>query len=142
MAHGYFGQDPELSYFQDGTAVVNFSIAVTKKWKDKETKEIKQKTEWPRFVATGRQAEVIAEYFKKGSEIVITDSELRTRNYDHKDGYKVYITELMLKPGGFDFCGKGNGSGNSDRADQQQQAYSSDNQPPKKNEDFDDDIPF
>jgi len=53
MAKGFLGQDPELKYFPDGTAVVNFSIADTQRWKDKKTGEVKEKTEWFRLVATG-----------------------------------------------------------------------------------------
>ncbi len=134
--HGFIGQDPELKNFPDGTPVVNFSVASTNRWKDKKTGEIKESTDWFRMVATGSSAEIIAEYFSKGSEIVITKSRFKQRKYE-KNGVDHYMSEFFVES--FDFCGKK--SGGDSKTDQQAKAYSADNSPPVKS-DFDDDIPF
>lgn len=133
---GFLGQDPELKHFPDGTAVVNFSAADSKRWKDKKSGEIKEKTEWARFVATGKRAEVIAEHFIKGSEILITDSELRNRSYE-KDGVTHYISEFYVN--GFEFCGRKNDPGQA-KTNQQAQDYAQDNNPPAGA--YEDDVPF
>ncbi len=135
-AHGYLAADPELRRFDDGSAVVNFAVGVSKKWKDRSTGDIKERTDWPRFVANGRQAEVIAEYFKKGSEILITASEYRQRSY-LKDDQTCYVTEFYIKPGGFEFCGKSSGGGQ--RAQSGQAAYAGNAAPASGNYD---DVPY
>jgi len=137
MAHGYLAADPDIRYFSDGTANTSFALGVTKKWKDKETQMIKEKTEWPRFFTTGKQAEIIAQYLKKGSELIITDSELRQRSYNNKDGLKVYVSEFFINMRGFEFCGKGV----SNTAQQPHQSTSTANEPPQPQA-YDDDLPF
>lgn len=136
MTKGFIGQDIKLNHFPDGTAVVNFSIADTQRWKDKETGEKKEKTEWFRMVATGKRAEAIAEYFSKGSEILIADSQARTRMYE-KDGVKHYPTEYWIRD--FEFCGR-KSEAKGAKVAQQAQAASPESMPPI--EDFNDDIPF
>ena len=138
LCKGFLGQDPELRHFPDGTAVVNFSVADTQKWKDKQSGEIKEKTEWMRFVATGKRAEVIAKHFSKGSEILITDSQLRNGSYE-KDGQTIYTTEFFVN--GFEFCGRKSDAGAA-RTNQQSENYAPQNNPPQQSDDFDDDIPF
>ncbi|MBE0434208.1 MAG: single-stranded DNA-binding protein [Methylomicrobium sp.] len=134
--HGYLGADPELKYLPDGAPVVNFSVGVSQRWKDKQTGEIKENTDWPRCVAFGRRAEVISEHFSKGSEILITDSQFKNRSYD-KDGERRYITEFVVS--GFEFCGKRRETGQG-KANTQAQTYQS--SMPPEHADFDDDIPF
>ena len=137
MAKGFFGRDPELRHFPDGTAVVNFSIADTQKWKDKQTGEPREKTEWFNFVATGRRAEVIAEHFRKGSEILIVDSAATTRMYE-KDGVKHYPVEYRVNQ--FEFCGKKSDSGGQRLQQQAQHHQGNDQMPPQQ--DFNDDVAF
>lgn len=146
---GYLGQDPEIKYLPDGTAVANISVACSEKWKDKVSGEIKEKTEWIRAVVFGKRAEVIAEHFKKGSQIHIT-TKARTRDYD-KDGVKHYVTEFVISE--FQFCGQRTDNGGA-KATQQAAAYggkaqqatkqSAPNYPDNNNypDDFSDDIPF
>jgi len=136
--HGYIGQDPELRAFPDGTAVVNFSVASSNRWKDKQTGEQKERTDWLRMVATGRRAEVIAEHFKKGSEIIITKSQFRQREYE-KDGKKHYSSEFMVES--FDFCGKKSGDGGAAKTQAQANEYAQGQNQPNYN-DFNDDIPY
>jgi single-strand DNA-binding protein len=101
---GNLGEDPSLRYMPNGDAVVNISIACSERYKDKNTGEQKESTEWIRAVAFRKQAEVIAEYFKKGSKIYI-EGKMRTRSYD-KDGVKHYTTEIMINE--FDFLDRRN----------------------------------
>jgi len=137
IIHGYFGNDVDMRSFPDGTPVGNFSVAETKKWKDKETQQPREKTTWFRCVAIGKRAEVISQYFQKGREILITQSEFRTREYE-KDGVKQYMSEFLVN--GFEFCGKKSSDGGDARTTQQGQDYAPQNNPPVS--DFDDDIPF
>lgn len=142
---GNLGQDVDLRYLPDGTAVANFSLACGERWKDKATGEIKEKTEWIRAVCFGKRAEIISEHFKKGSQIYIS-GKMRTRDYE-KDGVKHWATEIVINE--FQFCGQ-RSDGGSQRAEQQAGAYSSNNQssqhPPYRRpdnfDDFNDDIPF
>ncbi|MGZ4968018.1 MAG: single-stranded DNA-binding protein [Methylobacter sp.] len=116
---GNFGQDPDLRYLPDGTACVNISIACGEKWKDKVSGEVKEHTEWIRAVIFGKRAEVVAQYFKKGSQIHVTGKQ-RTRSYD-KDGVKHYATEILVNE--FQFCGQRSEGGGDARASQQASAY-------------------
>jgi len=136
VIHGFLGSDPEVRHFPDGTPVVNFSVAETKNWKDKVTSEKRSKTTWFRCVATGNRVKVIADYFKKGSEILISQSEFRTGEYE-KDGHKVYTSEFFVT--GFEFCGR-KSENSGQRSAQQDEQYAPQNNPPVS--DFDEDIPF
>jgi single-strand DNA-binding protein len=91
---GHVGRDPEVKHMSSGEAVVNISIAATEKWKDKETGEKKEHTEWVRCMAFGRQAEIIGEYVLKGDPLYI-EGKMRTRKYD-KDGVDHYTTEVIV----------------------------------------------
>ena len=140
---GNLGDDPDIKHFPDGTTVANLSIACGKKWKDKVTGELKEHTEWIRAVVFGKRAEVIGEYFKKGSQIHVT-GEMRTRSYE-KDGVKHWATEIVVSD--FQFCGQRNGNSGGEKASQQAQAYhqqsSGNASKPDDFGDFDDlDIPF
>ena len=89
---GNLGRDPEIRYFKDGTAVANFSIATSRKWKDRETGEEKSQTEWHRIVAFRRLGEICGEYLSKGKQVYI-EGRLRTRSWE-KDGITRYSTEI------------------------------------------------
>jgi len=90
---GHLGQEPEVKYTQDGTAVANFSIATNEKWKDKQTGEQREKTEWHRIVVWRRLAEICGEYLSKGQLVSIT-GKLQTRSWE-KDGVTRYVTEIV-----------------------------------------------
>ncbi|MFH1699842.1 MAG: single-stranded DNA-binding protein [Candidatus Zixiibacteriota bacterium] len=90
---GNLGADPELRYTSSGQAVVNFNIATTEKWKDKDG-QMQESTEWHRIILWKRQAEIAKEYLKKGSPVYI-EGRIQTRNYEDKDGIKRYITEIV-----------------------------------------------
>ena len=90
---GNLGADPELRHLPNGTAVVNLSVATTSSWRDKATGETTEKTEWHRVSFFDRQAEVIGEYFRKGSKIYV-EGRMNTRKYQDKEGNDRYITEV------------------------------------------------
>ena len=76
---GNLGQDPEVKFMPSGEAVANFSIATSESWKDKQTGEPKEKTDWHRVTVWGKLAEIAGEYLKKGSKIYI-EGQIKTRN--------------------------------------------------------------
>ncbi len=90
---GRLGQDPEMRYFADGTAVANFSVATSDEWKDKETGEKREKTEWHRVVAFRKLAEICGKYLSKGRQVYI-EGKLQTRSWE-KDGVTRYTTEIV-----------------------------------------------
>ena len=92
---GNVGQDPETRYLPSGEAVTNLSVATSESWKDKNSGERKDRTEWHKVVAFGRLAEIISEYAKRGSKLYISGS-LRTRQWE-KDGQTHYTTEIVAK---------------------------------------------
>lgn len=89
---GNLGRDPESRYTASGEAICNFSIACTETWKDKQTGERKEMTEWVRISAFGKLAEICSQYLRKGS-LVYVEGSLRTRKYQ-KDGVDHYATEI------------------------------------------------
>lgn len=91
---GRLGQDPEIRYFQDGSAVANFSVATSEEWKDKETGEKRERTEWHRIVAYRRLAEICGQYLSKGRQVYI-EGRIQTREWDDRDGNKRYTTEIV-----------------------------------------------
>ena len=90
---GNLGKEPERRYFQDGTAVCNFSVATSEKWTDKASGEKKEKTEWHRVTAFRKLAEICIQYLRKGSKVYI-EGKLQTRSYE-KDGQTLYVTEII-----------------------------------------------
>jgi single-strand DNA-binding protein len=90
---GNLGRDPESRYTASGEAICNFSIACTETWKDKQTGERKEMTEWVRISAFGKLAEICGQYLKKGSQVYVEGS-LRTRKWTDKDGQERYTTEI------------------------------------------------
>lgn len=90
---GHLGKDPETRYMPSGDAVCNFSIATTEKWKDKNTGEAMESTEWHRISTFGRLAEISGQYLKKGS-LAFVQGSIKTRKYTDKDGVEKYSTEI------------------------------------------------
>ena len=154
---GNLGKDPETRYMPSGSAVTNLTLATSESWKDKQTGEQQDRTEWHKIAMFGRLAEIAAEYLRKGSQIYV-EGKLRTRKWQDKEGKDRYTTEIVAdemqmlgsKGGGAgagaaamgagaasgsgSSSGSGSGGGGSGRA-----AVNDSGGPPG---DFDDDIPF
>ena len=96
---GNLGQDPEVRYMPNGGAVANMTLATSESWRDKQTGETKEKTEWHRVVLFGKLAEVAGEYLKKGSQVYIEGS-LQTRKWQDQSGQERYTTEVVVNVGG------------------------------------------
>ena len=91
---GNLGKDPEMRYLTDGGKVVNLTLATNSSWKDKATGQKREETEWHRVVFYGRQAEIAAEYCKKGSTIYV-EGRLKTRKWQDQSGVDRYTTEIV-----------------------------------------------
>lgn len=92
---GSLGRDPEVRYTADGTPIANFSVATSESWKDKNTGEKKEATEWHRITAYGKLAEIVGEYAKKGTRMYL-EGKLKTRKWQDKDGQDKYTTEIQM----------------------------------------------
>lgn len=107
---GNLGRDPEIRYAPSGDAICNVSIATTDTWKDKQTGEKKEATEWHRVVFFGKLAEIVGQYLKKGRAIYV-EGQLRTRKWQDQNGQDRYTTEIrateMQMLGGRDSGGGG-----------------------------------
>jgi len=90
---GNLGRDPEIRYTQDGSAVATFTIATSEAWKDKESGEKKERTEWHRIVAWRKLGEICGEYLSKGRQVYV-EGKLQTRSWE-KDGVTRYTTEIV-----------------------------------------------
>lgn len=114
---GNVGRDPELKYFPSGDAYCNISIATKETWKDKNSGEKKEKTEWIPLTFTGKLAEIVGQYVKKGSELWV-QGKFETRKYTDKDGVEKYQTSIK--------CDQmqmlGNRQGSGEGSSQQRQA--------------------
>ena len=141
---GHLGQDPEVRALPSGSSIANLRIATTESWKDKQSGEFKEQTEWHTVVLFGRTAEVAAEYLKKGSQVYIEGS-LRTRKWQDKQGQERYTTEIvaneMLMLGG---RSSGAGAAAPEARDRPEMAEPAGRAEPaaRGGNDFDDDIPF
>ncbi|MBQ62805.1 MAG: single-stranded DNA-binding protein [Gammaproteobacteria bacterium] len=136
---GNLGNDPDTRYMPDGNAVTNVSIATSKSWKDRNSGEQREKTEWHRVVFFRRLGEIAAEYLKKGSKVYV-EGELQTRQWE-KDGQKHYTTEVIANEMQMlDSRGGGGGMPSSSGGGQGGGAGPDFEPPPA--DDFDDDIPF
>ena len=91
---GNLGQDPDTRYMPSGAAVTNLRIATSESWKDKQTGEQNERTEWHSVAMFGRLAEIAAEYLRKGSQVYI-EGRLRTRKWQDKQGNDRYTTEIV-----------------------------------------------
>ena len=92
---GNLGRDPETRTFPSGDQVCNVTLATTDKWKDKQSGELREATEWHRLVFNGRLAEIAAQYLRKGSQIYV-EGQIRTRKYNDKDGVEKYATDIRV----------------------------------------------
>lgn len=135
---GNLGVDPVLKQTQAGTSVCSFSLATSESWKDKNTGEPQERTEWHRIVLWRGLAEIAAQYLGKGSRIYV-EGPLRTRKWTDQNGLDRYTTEIHAREMQM-LDGKPGGSGESSPSAQNTTAQ----QPPQFQEpaDFDDDIPF
>ena len=154
---GNLGQDPETRFMPSGGAVTNVSLATSESWKDKQTGQPQERTEWHRVVFFNRLAEIAGEYLKKGSKVYVEGS-LRTRKWQGQDGQDRYTTEIvasemqMLDSRGGDSTGYNDyaqsapqpqGQAQQQPRQQPQQQQPQQAQPPTGGLDsFDDDIPF
>lgn len=139
---GNLGNDPETRYMPNGNAVTNITVATSETWKDKQTGQKQERTEWHRVVFFNRQAEIAGEYLKKGSKVYI-EGQLRTRKWD-KDGVAMYTTEIVAKEMQMlDSRSGGQGGQQGVRSNQSAPAQQAPQKQKGNGEDFyDDDIPF
>ncbi len=146
---GNLGKDPEVRYQPSGGAVANLTIATSESWRDKQTGQNKEVTEWHRVILFGKVAEVAGEYLRKGSQVYI-EGQLRTRKWQDQQGIDRYTTEIVVSVngtmqmlGGKQEGGTGNRPQQNPQQRPQQQAGQStptgNNEPPM---DWDDDTPF
>lgn len=142
---GRLGQDPETKYMPSGNAVTNVSLATSESWKDKQTGQKQEKTEWHRVVFFNRLAEIAGEYLRKGLNVYIEGS-LRTRKWQGQDGQDRYTTEIVASNMRM-LDSRGDNQGQQQQAPQQQYQKPPQQQVPAPQpapgmDDFDDDIPF
>ena len=135
---GNLGADPDTRYMPSGGAVTNLSIATSESWKDKQTGEQKERTEWHKVAMFGRLAEISAEYLRKGSQVYI-EGKLRTRKWQDKDGNDRWTTEVIADE--MQMLG-GRGGGGAPMAGGDNYSQPSQPQRAAEPDDFDDDIPF
>lgn len=152
---GNVGGDPEMRYAPSGTAFANLSIATSESWKDKQTGEQQERTEWHKVVFSGRLAEIVGDYVRKGSKIYI-EGQLRTRKWQGQDGRDNYTTEILVGINGnmqlLDPKQDGDqprqqrpqnqGQGNQQRTQQQRQPQGQQQPAQDYDDEFDQDIPF
>ncbi|MFI4954852.1 MAG: single-stranded DNA-binding protein [Gammaproteobacteria bacterium] len=145
---GNLGAEPELRYMPSGGAVTTLSIATSESWKDKQSGQSQERTEWHRVVMFNRLAEIAGEYLHKGSKVYVEGS-LRTRKWQDKSGQDRYTTEIVANTMQM-LDGKGMGASEGEYSEQPTSRNSE--QPQRSNQpmpesmpqmdDFDDDIPF
>lgn len=148
MIIGNLGADPDVRYMPSGDAVANFSVATTERWKDRETGEQREKTEWHRVAAFKRLAEICGDYLRKGSKVYVEGS-LQTREWE-KDGVKRYSTEIKAREMKMlDSKSSGESAQRKHREDyeraksgESKQQAQQEREPGSDDEPFDDDIPF
>jgi len=171
MLIGNLGADPEVRYTAGGAAVANVTLATAESWKDKESGEQQERTEWHRIVFFSRLAEIVGEYLKKGSQVYV-EGRLQTRKWQDRDGNDRYTTEIVANEmqmlgsrtggggasgssGGFSNAGQAAASGATDGPSNSEQTGGSGGSSPAPSnkpssggqqeppmDDFDDDIPF
>ena len=93
---GNLGRDPEVRYSANGNAIANATVATTDSWRDKQTGDRQEKTEWHRVVFFGRLAEIAGEYLRKGSQVYI-EGRLQTRKWEDQNGQERYTTEIYTR---------------------------------------------
>jgi single-strand DNA-binding protein len=139
---GHLGADPETRAMPSGMTVANLRLATSENWKDKQSGEQQERTEWHNVALFGRLGEVAAEYLRKGSQVYI-EGRLRTRKWQDKEGRDRYTTEIIASDmqmlGG---RGAGGGGSYADSGGGTAAAGSPAPAPAGAQEEFDDDIPF
>lgn len=142
---GNLGKDPEIKYLPSGGAVANITVATSESWRDKQTGEQKEKTEWHRVALFGKLAEVAGQYLHKGSQVYI-EGQLQTRKWQDQNGQDRYTTEIVVQGYNGTMQMLGGKSGGQQQVGQQQRGFGQPRPAPQQfNEppmDFDDDIPF
>lgn len=145
---GTLGQDPAVKYTPSGAAVCNLSVATSEQWKDKQTGEKKEQTEWHRIVLFGKVAEIAGEYLHKGSQAYF-EGQLRTRKWNDQAGVEKYTTEIVVNVGGTMQLIGGKKEADTTGGNQQQSGRSKPQQPgnkanqqPPNSPPMEDDIPF
>lgn len=144
---GNVGKDPEVRYMPNGNAVANLTLATSESWKDKNTGEQQEKTEWHRIVFFRRLGEVVGEYVKKGSKIYV-EGKLQTRKWQAADGTDRYSTEIVADQMQMLDSRGGGGAGSGSSAPAQDAHSESKSNGYQQQQDlaggggFDDDIPF
>jgi single-strand DNA-binding protein len=141
---GNLGADPETRYMPSGDAITNIRIATTDRWKDKQSGEMKEATEWHRIAFFGRLAEVAGQYLKKGSQVYV-EGRIRTRKWQDKDGQDRYSTEIVADA--MQLLGRREGMGDAPARESGESPTASASKPAAKKPatslaDMDDDIPF
>jgi single-strand DNA-binding protein len=135
---GNLGQDPEVRYMPNGNAVANVTLATSESWKDKNSGEQQERTEWHRVVFFRRLAEIVGEYLKKGSKVYV-EGRLQTRKWQDQNGNDRYTTEIVADNMQM-LDSRGGGGSAYDSAPAQSQPAAA--PAPGPDEGFDDDIPF
>jgi single-strand DNA-binding protein len=142
---GHLGQDPQSRAMPSGKAVVNLRLATSDQWRDKQTGENKEATEWHNVVMFDRLAEIAAEYLRKGSHVYI-EGRIRTRKWQDREGQDRYTTEIVANEmqmlGGRAAAGGGGQPAAAERAPQRSDEPATRAEPAGVAESFDDDIPF
>lgn len=143
---GNLGGDPEVRYFPSGDAVANAMLATSETWKDRQTGEQREATEWHRLIFPGRLGEIAGEYLRKGSKIFVEGS-LKTRKWTDKEGVDRYTTEIRVREMQMLDGKRGSEESASSRASAERYAQASGRGTPRSPPSadmngFDDDIPF
>ena len=149
---GNLGNDPDIRYTASGTAIANISLATAESWRDKNSGEQQERTEWHRIVFFGRLAEIVGEYLRKGSQIYV-EGRIQTRKWQDKEGNDRYTTEVVANEMQM-LGGRGQAQAAMNPAGQSQAPEARNNAPlsdkpaaagsggSAQADDFDDDIPF
>ena len=139
---GHLGKDPEVKYLPSGSAVANVTIATSESWKDKQSGDKQERTEWHNVVFFGKLAEIVGEYLKKGAQAYVEGS-LRTRKWQDKEGKDRYTTEIVASDMQMLGSKQGGGASYSSREDSSSaRGSAAPSAPAGGAADFDDDIPF
>lgn len=136
---GTLGQDPEVRYTPTGKAIANLSVATSETWKDKQSGEQKEATEWHRVVIFGKLAEIAGEYLRKGSKVYL-EGKLKTQKWQDQQGQDRYSTEIVID--GFNGEMQMLGGAKKEDAQQPQESSSQTTQDQGFSDNFDDSIPF
>ena len=135
---GHLGQDPDVRAMREGSSVANLSLATNEQWRDKNTGEQQERTEWHRLALFGRLAEIAGQYLRNGAQVYV-EGRLRTRKWQDRDGHDRYSTEIVVNE--LQMLG---GRGGASQAGPDRPAAPAESREPASRADmpFDDDIPF